>query len=139
MGIELFWDNDEQTVFLVQFKGSWTWDELNDVIYTTQKISTQRGQVIGALLNLSDGLTIPGGTVFSSSGMSQFRELLRMSNNGKTKGPVVIVGMPAMLRSIFDTVKIIERDATQDIYFSDTMSQGRAIMQQRLRELGINA
>ena len=134
MSIELFWDNDEQSVFLVEFGNSWTWGELRAVLKTASKIAEERGQILGAILDLRQGLTIPGGSIFNRDGMNQFKELLQMSNNGRDTGPVVIVGMSDMIKTIFEAVGRIERNATQNIHFASTMDEARPLMQIKLRD-----
>ena len=37
MGIELYWDNDEQTVMLCEVDRSWTWDEMDAVLDKVKK------------------------------------------------------------------------------------------------------
>ena len=134
MGIDLFWDNDEQTTFLVEFRGDWTWDELNAVIKTTNRLSQERQQVLGAILDLREGLRIPGGSIFNREGLNQFKELISMSNSGQENGPVVIVGMSGMIKTVFDTVTKLDRDATQSIYFAADMDEARDVMQAKLEK-----
>lgn len=133
MSIELFWDNDEQTVFLVEFGNSWTWEELHAVLKTTARISDERGQTLGAILDLRKGLTIPGGSVFNRAGMNQFKDLLQMSNNGKDNGPVAIVGMNNTIKAIFDAVGRIEQNATRNIHFASSMCEARTLVNENLQ------
>jgi len=129
MGIDLFWDNDEQTIFLVEFNGNWTWDDLNAVLKTTTRISKERNQLMGAILDVRKGLNIPGGSIFNRDAMNQFKELIAMSNSGQENGPVVIVGMSGMIKTIFDTVTKMDKQATQSVHFASTMTEARAVMQ----------
>lgn len=135
MGIELFWDNDEQTIFLVEFTGDWKWEDLNAVLKTTTRISEERQQLMGAILDVRKGVTIPGGTIFNRKGMNQFNELIQMSNSGRENGPVVIVGMTGMIKTIFDTVTKMDKNAAQSINFATSMSEARALMQIHLSHL----
>ncbi len=132
MGIDLFWDNEEQTVFLVEFNGDWTWDDLNAVLKTTTRISKERGLLMGAILDLRNGLRIPGGSIFNREGINQFKDLIAMSNSGQENGPVVIVGMSGMIKTVFDAAVKIDRNAAQSVHFASTMSQARALMQVQL-------
>lgn len=134
MSIELFWDNDEQTVFLVEFGNSWTWEELTAVLKTTARISEERSQILGAILDLRNGLMIPGGNVFTREGLSQLKELLQMSNNGKDNGPVAIVGINNAIKVIFDAVGRIEQNATHNVYFASTMSEARNLLKEKLQK-----
>ena len=132
MAIDLFWDNDEQTVFLVEFNSNWTWDDLNAVLKTTSRISKEHGQVMGAILDLRKGLSLPGGSIFNRDGLNQFKELLKMSNGGQENGPVVIVGMSGMIQTIFDTVTKMDQKAAQRVHFASTMSEARDVMAMHL-------
>lgn len=128
MAIDLFWDNDQQTVFLVEFNGKWTWDDLNAVLKTTTRISNERGQLLGAILDLRKGLSLPGGSIFNRDGLNQFKQLIQMSNGGQENGPVVIVGMSGMIKTIFDTVTKMDSRATRSVHFASSMSEARALM-----------
>jgi len=139
MAIDLFWDNDEQNVFLVEFNGNWTWDDLNAVLKTTTRISQERGQLMGAILDLRKGLSLPGGSIFNREGLNQFKELIQMSNSGQANGPVVIVGMSGMIKTIFDTVTKMDRKAAQSVHFASTMSEARALMSIHLHRTSATA
>ncbi|MEO1290964.1 MAG: hypothetical protein AAFV93_24775, partial [Chloroflexota bacterium] len=75
MAIDLFWDNDEQTVLLAEFNGKWTWDELHKLLTTVKRLSDERGQVFGAILDLRNGMHLPGGNIFNKEGLEQFKKL----------------------------------------------------------------
>lgn len=124
MAIELFWDDTEQTVILAEFSGKWTWDELHHMLATIQQLSEQRGQVFGAIIDLRNGMTVPGGSVFNREGLAQFRKLLAQ-NNGGGKGPMAIVGMNTMVRAIFDAVSSMDRKLTDDVFFADSIDDAR--------------
>ncbi len=139
MSIDLFWDNDEQNVFLVEFNGSWTWSDLNKVLKTSARISAERNQVMGAILDVRKGLNLPGGSVFNREGMNQFKQLLAMSNGGQENGPVVIVGMTGMIKTIFDTVTQMDRKAAKSVYFASSMTEARALMQIQMNRQTVSA
>lgn len=139
MAIDLFWDNNEQTVFLVEFNGKWTWDDLNAVLKTTTRISKERGQLMGAILDLRKGLSLPGGSIFNRDGLNQFKELIQMSNSGQDNGPVVIVGMSGMIQTIFDTVTKMDRKAAQSVHFASSMSEARALMEIQFHRISATA
>lgn len=139
MSIDLFWDNEEQTVFLVEFNGRWTWEDLNKVLKTSARISAERNQIMGAILDVRKGLNLPGGSIFNREGMNQFKQLLEMSNGGQENGPVVIVGMTGMIKTIFDTVTKMDKNAAKSVHFASNMSEARALMQLHLRRESVSA
>lgn len=123
MAIELYWDDDDQSVILAEFSNKWTWDELHEMLSTIQQLSQKRGRVFGAILDLSKGMSVPGGSVFNREGLSQFRRLLEQ--NSGSKGPLAIVGMNGMVRAIFDAISGIDRKLTEDIMFADSLDDAR--------------
>jgi len=126
MGIELYWDDHEQTVMLAEFSGKWTWDDLYDMLHTIKQLSIQRGQIFGAIIDLRQGLQLPGGSVFNRDGLAQFRRLLSLNQGDNSKGPVAIVGMNGVVRSIFDAVNTFDRSLTNDVYFANSLDEARS-------------
>lgn len=124
MAIDLYWDDAEQSVILAEFSNKWTWDDLHEMLATIQQLSKQRGQIFGAILDLSKGMNVPGGSVFNREGLSQFRRLLAQ-NNGGAKGPMAIIGMNGMVRAIFDAISSIDRKLTEDVIFADSLDDAR--------------
>ncbi len=130
MGIELYWDNDEQTILLAEFDNQWTWDELHAVLRTVKKITAERSYEIGAIVDLTRGLRLPGGALLSKETFDNFKKILKMGDEGK--GPVVVVGLSAMIKAVYDTVAKLDPKATEDVAFAKTQDEARAILHQRL-------
>ena len=139
MGIDLFWDGKEQQVFLLEFKGDWTWDDLDAVLQVTRRISRERQQIIGAILDLRDAVALPGGFLFKREGLNQFRELLKMSRSGRENGPLVVVGIGGFFRSLIDTVGRINQRAVSNVHFAETMSEARQLMRAQMAQRAANA
>lgn len=123
MGIDLYWDNDDQTVMLAEFNGRWTWDELYAALSTIKKLSAERERVFGAIVDVRNGMSIPGGSIFNREALSNFRKMLQLGSDGK--GPVVVVGVNRMVRSIFDAAGKLDRNAVQDVHFAPGMDDAR--------------
>ena len=126
MPIDLYWDDDNQSVMLAEFKGKWTWDELQAMLRTIKRLSIERNQIFGAIVDVREGLNIPGGSIFNREALAQFNQMLKMNDGGK--GPVVILGMNAMVRTIFETVDKMNKSVTSDVYFAQTMDDARSII-----------
>ena len=122
MPIELFWDDEAQTVILAEFSGEWSWDELHNMLNTIKQLSEERQQVFGAIIDLRQGLHLPGGTIFNREGLSQFQRLLTLSNGGQ-KGPMVIVGMNSVVRTVFEAVASFDKSLLSDVSFVDEMEE----------------
>lgn len=133
MGIELYWDNDEQTIMLCEFGARWTWEEMFSTLDTIKKVTEKRSEVIGAIIDLSQGIHIPGGSLFSVEAREKGLKMLRMSEGGK--GPMVIVGGGGFFKTLMGAFQMIstDRNLSNDIYFADTVEQARSIMARRLR------
>lgn len=126
MGIELYWDDDAETVMLMEVNGSWTWDELFSVLHTAKTISQQRQRVLGAIVDVRGGLQLPGGSVFNREGLAQFIRITQLG--GGKKGPMVFVGMNGMMRSIFEAATKIDKQAAQDTFFASSLDEARRLI-----------
>lgn len=103
MGIELYWDNNEQTVLLCEVDGPWTWEELHDTVRKIKKVSAQSDGELAAILDVSRGLFIPGGSVFTPAGFENGMRLMREIQGDGELGDLVVVGMTGMVKTIVDT------------------------------------
>jgi hypothetical protein len=130
MGVELYWDNDKQTIMLLEFEGQWTWDQLFEKLRMAQKVGAQSPHEIGAIVNIRDGLGIPGGTLFKPANFENAKKMLTMGEEGT--GPIVIAGANPMLRAAYDTMSRLNNRATANIHFTRTLDEARAYLSQRL-------
>jgi hypothetical protein len=133
MPVDLYWDDDDQTVLLCEFNGAWTWDELQKVLKTTKRLAEERGRVLGALVDVRQSASVPGGSIFNRAALSQFQQMLQLGAGGK--GPVVIVGMNGMIRAIVETIRSIDQNAVNDVHFADTMPAAQQIIYGIMRRL----
>ncbi|NJL57405.1 hypothetical protein HC928_21400 [bacterium] len=133
MGIELYWDNDEQTVMLCEFGARWTWEEMFSTLDTIKKATQKRAEEIGAIIDLSEGIHIPGGSLFSFEAREKGMKMLRMSSSGK--GPLVIVGGGGFFKTLMGAFQMLSADAklANDVYFANSVDEARAMMARRLR------
>jgi len=134
MAIDLYWDDEQQTVMLAEFNGKWTWDELHTVLKTIKRISQERNQVFGAIIDVRDGLQVPGGALFSRETLNNFRKLMTLSDDGR-QGPVVVLGVSGMIKTVFDTVKNFDAQAVQNVSFAQEMDDARRIIYTEMAKL----
>lgn len=134
MGIDLFWDGKEQRVFLLEFKGKWTWDDLDAVLQVTRRICLERQQLIGAILDFRESMRFPVGAILAGPGLGEFFQLLRISRNGEENGPLVIVGMRGVLRTLIDTLGKLHQSTLNNVHFVESMSEARQIMRAEMRQ-----
>lgn len=127
MGIELYWDNDERTVMLVEVRDTFTWDEMYAILHKIKKVTDSAPQTLGAILDLSAGVRFPGGSLFSPSGLVHAKNMLAMGEGGS--GPVVVVGVDGLIRRVYDWFAMVDRQAIAHVRFADTLDQAQKMME----------
>lgn len=133
MGVDLFWDGKEQRVFLLEFKGKWTWADLDAVLQVTRRICLERRQLIGAILDFRESMRFPVGAILGGPGPNEFFQLLKISRKEAANGPLVIVGMRGITRTAIDTVGKLHQSVLSNVHFSESMSEARQIMRAEMR------
>lgn len=131
MGIELYWDDDARTTMLCEVRGRWTWDEMWDVLHKIKKVTDVAEHEIAAILDVVDGLHIPGGTIFTKEAFDQARKILKLGEGGT--GPIVVVGASPLIRTIYNTFLPMDRKTISAIRFADSVDEARALLAQRRR------
>ncbi len=134
MGIDLFWDGKEQNVLLLEFKGKWTWDDLDAVLQVTRRICLERQRQIGAILDFRESKRFPVGAILAGPGPSEFFQLLKISRNGVENGPLVIVGMRGVVRALIDALGKLHQGALNNVRLVESMSEARQIMRAEMRQ-----
>lgn len=126
MGIELYWDNDEQTVMLVEIQGAWTWDDMYDALHKVKRITDKSPVVLGAIIDLRHGAAFPGGLPFSSTTYGHGKRVLKMGEGGS--GPIAVVGAAPFFRKVFSVFLSMDREKLSHITFVDTLEEAEAFM-----------
>ena len=129
MGIELYWDNDEQTVMLCEVDRSWTWDEMDAVLEKVKKVTDRSETTIGAILDLRQGVHFPGGSIFTPTALAHARKMLKMGD-GHRQGPVVVVGASPVIRTIYKTLQKMDKNGLSLVSFATTLEEARATLRQ---------
>jgi len=130
MAIDLYWDDDEQTTMLCVFERGWTWDDLFEMLHTARRATDERDYEVGAIIDLTHGSEIPGGSIFSASTRENARRVLRMGEDGR--GPLVLVRAGSTIKTLLKAVAMLDKSALEDVYFAASLDEGRAILQRRL-------
>ena len=126
MGIELYWDNDEQTVMLAEVQGAWTWDDLYDALHKVKRISDKSPVVLGAIIDLTQGASFPGGSPFPATAHGHGKRVIKMGEGGK--GPIAVVGAAPFFRKVFAVLLSFDREKLSHITFVDTLEEAEAFM-----------
>ncbi len=129
MGIELYWDNEAQTVMLCEFEYKWTWDDLDVTLIKIKKTTDKAEQIIAAIVDLRAGASLPSGSIFSPGAVNQARKILSMGE-GAT-GPVVIVGGGTLIRAAYNLMRSLDSNAVSNVAFASTVDEAR----ERLKQL----
>ena len=138
MPIELYWDNDEQDVILAEFKGDWTWDDLYRMLTTIKRLSDEADRSFGAIIDLRDGLRLPGGSVFNKEGLENFRKLLNIDTK-RGRGPMAVVGMSQGLKNLLKAISAFDASQTKYIFFEETMDEARQVIYNEVKKTQISA
>jgi hypothetical protein len=131
MKIDLYWDDDDQTMLLCEFQAGWTWDDLMAVLRTVKRLSDERQQVFGALIDLRHGMTLPGGSILNAEGLKQFQQIMQLGADGK--GPVAVIGAGTMIRMVMDAIRRVNPSALEDVVFTNTLEEARRLLYPRVQ------
>jgi hypothetical protein len=132
MGLDLYWDDEAQTVLLLEVNGPWSWEELRRTLATVQKLTAQADPEVGALIDVRKGLFLNAGTLFSADGLANARSLLTMGMG--EPGPVVVVGTNPLVRSVYEAFAKLDGKMRNGVRFADTMEDARRVMAAWLAE-----
>ncbi|MCA9910931.1 MAG: hypothetical protein KC519_19885, partial [Anaerolineae bacterium] len=111
MGIQLNWDDSAQTILHCQFESKWTWEDLFQIADRVKAITDNTSHTVAAIIDLTDGMTIPGGNFFSPAALANARQLLTLGD-GST-GPVVIVGATTLIKLVYENFKGLDARAAR--------------------------
>lgn len=125
MPIELYWDDDAQTVLLAEFEGRWTWDDLHDVLDKIKKVVQKTNAELSAIIDLRKGVSLPT-SLLDPVTYEQAQRVLSLAPNGT--GPVVVVGVHPLLQTIFDQLRQLDPAAVVNVRFAETMKAARRMI-----------
>ncbi len=130
MSIDLYWDNDEQTIILCEFSKGWTWEALFGALNKVKTITQSRSDTVGAIVDMSRGLGVPNGSLFSVEARDKAKQMLQMSADGK--GPIAIVGANGVIKLVSKAFALVDKNALKDVYFVDSTDEARQVLAKRL-------
>ncbi len=129
MGIDLYWDNDEETVIWCQFDRDWTWDEMDATMTKVKRITDSATREIAAIIDLRQGVNLPGGSLFNPAIFEQAKKALQMGEGGR--GPVVVVGASPLIKTVYNTFRTLDKDGLSNVSFAATIDEARDILRSR--------
>lgn len=128
--IDLYWDDDAQTIMVAHLKKGWAWHELFETLADIKRVTEKRSDEVAAVVMMERGANVPNGSVFSAETRDKARLMLQMGAEGK--GPIAIVGMNMLIKAVARAFTILDKNALDDVYFADTLKEARAVLRQRL-------
>lgn len=129
MGINVRWDNDEQTIIRYAFDGRWTWNDLYAALDRVQEMAASVEHRVDAIIDLTRADLMPAGVFFSLDGRKNAQKLA--SKADAARGLIVIAGANAFIRSVYDAFRALNRSAASGIHFTETTAQARAYLLER--------
>jgi hypothetical protein len=131
MPIQIHWEDDAQTVVRCEFRSPWTWDELFSTMEEVKAITDVADHEVGAILDVSEGVTIPGG-LFNPQTLENAKKMIKIGEGGS--GPVVVVGTSPMIKMMYNVAQTINREAMANFSFAETVDQARQILAEKLAQ-----
>jgi len=133
MAIDLYWDDDAQTIMLCEFEKGWSWNDLFETFDTIKKVTDKRDYPIGAIIDVRNGISLPTGSIFSPEARANAKKMIDMG--GASKGPIAIVGKSGLLKPFATAFGMLDKTALDDVYFADSMDEARRILTDRLEAM----
>lgn len=129
MAIELYWDNDERTVMLCEFERHWTWDEMYATLNKIKQVTDRADREIAAIIDVSQGVSLPGGSIFTPTAYAHAKKMLQMGEGGT--GPIVVVGASPLIKTIYGTFRGLDKNGLNNVNFAHSLDEARALLAQR--------
>jgi len=129
MGIDLHWDNGAQTVMMCAVEAEWTWEEMDTAMTRIKQITDSADHEIAAIVDVTKGVNIPGG-LFSPNTLNQAKKMLKMGETS-TPGPVIIVGASPLIKTIYGTLRGMDKNGLNNVSFAATVDEARTTLKQR--------
>jgi hypothetical protein len=133
MSLELYWDDEAQTVLLCELREGWTWTELFALLDQIERLAAQRppsARRLPLILDLSESLHLPGGNLFTHEMLQNFQRLLaRGQDQAHQRGKLVLVVPPAQqgaLQAVFNAIRMVHPQALNDLHLAATLDEARA-------------
>jgi hypothetical protein len=128
MAIDLYWDDDNLTTLLCVFDGRWTWDELYATLKTIRQITDDLPHEVAAIIDVRKGAHLPEG-LFTLQSLERAKQLMQMGEGGT--GMMLVVGVNPMIKTVFEAVSKLDRNAAANVRFFESVKQARDYLKTR--------
>lgn len=124
--IDLYWDDDAETVMLAVVPARWTWDSFVHAVETAHAANFDPDSAFqAAIIDLSEGVNLPD-PLWSPRTMHYARWTAAKAPKGT--GPVVLVGVNRFVQSVFDPLKRMFPRATGNVHLVPNLMTARALV-----------
>lgn len=125
MSVQLRWDDTLHSVVHCTLARDWHWDDVCASVSESRALHPGRS-VAGVILDVSDGFTVPGGSLFERNTLESVKFVLSVAQDNPL--PVVVVGADDFARHMFDTLRMINYRATYHVRFVADVDAARAYL-----------
>ncbi len=126
MGIELSWDDAQQTILVARFDPEWAWGDLYEVATEVNRRTAAADHKIGYIIDLRATRMFP-------PGISSAKIKPAMDFSDPNAGLAIFVGTNLFLQTMATTViRVMGR--REDFMFIQDIEQARAILAERLKQ-----
>jgi hypothetical protein len=126
MSIQVEWDNEQHTVVLCTFMGTWTWDELYAALDRGEEMAKDNPARVSAILDVRQGSSLPGGSFFNKTLLDQAQTLFNRAQTDR--GQIAVVGASPFMRSMFSVASNLFGDKAGGMTFVDSIEEARRIV-----------
>lgn len=125
MAIISKWDNSDKTRVLMEFETSWTWDELDSALETTDSLLAQVTHQVDIIIDL-EGSSIPKDFMKAARKLLTNPEMEMRPNEGSR----VVVGASNWMRNAYQTIQktFSKRLDGREVLFANDLSHARGML-----------
>ncbi|MGJ3239655.1 MAG: hypothetical protein ACFE0Q_13175 [Anaerolineae bacterium] len=125
MAIHTRWDDNQKTRVLIEFETSWTWEQLDKALETTDNLLATVAHRVDVIIDL-EGAEIP------KDYLKAAQRLLTDPNMGvrPNEGSRVVVGASQWIRTAYTTLQktFSKQLAGREVLFANDLSHARGLL-----------
>lgn len=123
MTIRVEWDDFEPGILNFTLSGDWTWAQLCAAVDEAVMMAQDVPFYVATILHIPDGLRVPGDSLFLPENLKPVNRLL--DRNKARQAPVIVVGADRDTRILYDCLRMMDKRAGWQVYFTDTLDEAR--------------
>lgn len=125
MGITLDWDNEQQTIILIEYERPWNWDDFDQTAHALINTMGQVDHKVHIVFDISHAGMPPGGA------MTRFKRVMEIEH--PNRGRLIFISTPALttfIRLVRHALNKIDPgdDDAPPFEFVQTLAEARALL-----------